>query len=137
MRPSGTSEEVTTVGPLGISRLDLEQVSTLVRNVDFLVPHLDFLYCLLEQPCPSPNWQLADGVLAAGGWGHLRMGALRVFSLVGRDPRGSEFLTGRNGSVRGSEEFHKSVGTPGDSRALTGGAPYVHRLCVVLHMCAS
>ena len=71
MRPSGTSEEVTTVGPLGISRLDLEQVSTLVRNVDFLVPHLEFLYGLLEQLCPS-SWQLADK--GAHVW---RMGALQ------------------------------------------------------------
>ena len=57
-------------------------------------------------------------------------------SLVGRDPMGSEFLTGRSGS-RGSEEFHKFVGTPGESRALTGGAPYVHRLCVDFHKWAS
>ena len=82
MRLSGTSEEVTTVGPLGISRLNLEQVSTLVRNVDFLVPHLDFLYCLLEQPCPGPNWQLADKGLAAGSWWQLAEEGAGIWRMV-------------------------------------------------------
>ena len=68
--------------------------------------------------------------VAAGGYGswHLADGGTQGFSLIGRDPRGSDFLTGRSGS-RGSEDSHMSVGTPGDSRALTGGAPFVHRLC--------
>jgi hypothetical protein len=76
VRPSGTSEEVTNVGPLGISKLNLEQVSTLVKNVDFLVPHLELLYGLLEQPCPG-SWQLADK--GAGSW---RMEALKSVFLT-------------------------------------------------------